>query len=400
MGEGDCDGSYGRTVVACFAGYVTQAIVNNFAPLLFVCLASEFNISLAEISALIAVNFVTQLIVDLAAGKFVDRVGYKRSILFAQISAALGLLVLGFVVPRAPNPYVLLMGSIVLCAIGGGLIEVMVSPIVEACPNPRRAQTMSLLHSFYCWGQFACVVLSTLYFAVVGINCWPTLACLWAIVPATVALLFVGAPIPAIVPDGLRPMGIHELMRSPNFATLLIMMLCAGAAEQGMSQWASAFAEMGLGVSKAFGDLAGPAAFALMMGLARTFYGAVGSRLRLGVGHLIAVNSGICFCAYLIAACAPQPVVALLGCALAGFSVGIMWPGTFSLSAELLPAGGTLMYALLATAGDVGCAAGPMIVGLVADVTGGEFRLALLAGSLFALVMPCCAAWVSSHVAR
>lgn len=380
--------NYDRTVVACFIGYVTQAVINNFMPLLFVTFAATFGISMARLSALITVNFITQLIVDVLAGRFVDRIGYKPCIIAAHVAALAGLLVLGLVPTHVADPYPAILAAIILYALGGGLIEVMLSPIVEACPSEHKAKAMSLLHSFYCWGQLGTVVISTLFLFAFGTGSWPVLACLWGVVPIAGIVMFAGAPMPRIVPEGTATMRFIDLARRPVFYLMFLMMLCAGAAEQGMSQWASTFAESGLGVTKVVGDLAGPAAFALMMGLARTIYGVLGHRLNLTV--FIAGSSVLCVAMYLTAALSPSPALGLAACAITGFSVGIMWPGTFSMAADAMPGGGTLMFALLAVAGDLGCAGGPAVVGFIASAHGDSLQTGLLFGSVFAAVLLVC----------
>lgn len=379
---------YGRTMVACFNGYVTQAVINNFMPLLFVTFAATLGIDMARLSALVTVNFATQLVVDVLAGRYVDRIGYKRCIIAAHVAAAAGLLTLGLLPGRVADPYWAIFAAIMLYAVGGGLIEVMVSPIVEACPSEHKAKAMSLLHSFYCWGQLGTVVVSTVFMWVFGVGSWPTLACLWALVPLAGIVMFAGAPMPRIVPEGVATMRFRDLARKPMFYVFFLMMLCAGASEQGMSQWASAFAESGLGVTKVIGDLAGPAAFALMMGLSRTIYGVFGHRLNLTA--FIALSSVMCVAMYLMAALTTLPALALAACALTGFSVGIMWPGTFSLAASAMPGGGTLMFALFAVAGDLGCAGGPALVGLVSAANGDNLKSGLLFGTVFAAALLVC----------
>ncbi|OZG62776.1 fucose permease [Bifidobacterium lemurum] len=380
--------NYNRTMIACFVGYITQAVINNYMPLLFVTFAATLGIDMARLSALITVNFVTQLVVDVLAGRFVDRIGYKPCIIAAHVSAAAGLLVLGLVPTRVSDPYWAILVAILLYALGGGLIEVMVSPIVEACPSEHKAKAMSLLHSFYCWGQLGTVVISTLFLWAFGMGTWPVLACLWAIVPLVGIVMFWSAPMPRVVPEGVATMRLRDLAAKPVFYLLFVMMLCAGAAEQGMSQWASTFAETGLGVTKVVGDLAGPAAFALMMGLSRTIYGMMGHKLNLRA--FIAGSSMLCVATYLTAALTTSPVLGLVACALTGFSVGIMWPGTFSLGADAMPGGGTLMFALFAVAGDLGCAGGPAVVGFIAAANGNNLKAGLLFGSIFAVILLVC----------
>ncbi|HJE21884.1 MAG TPA: MFS transporter [Bifidobacterium pullorum] len=377
--------NYDRTVVACFNGYVTQAIINNFMPLLFVTFSASFGIDMAQLSTLISVNFITQLVVDVLAGRYVDRIGYRPCIIAAHVAAAAGLLTLGLLPTRAADPYPALMAAIVLYAIGGGLIEVMVSPIVNACPSEHKDKAMSLLHSFYCWGQVGTVAVSTLFFALAGRDAWPVMACLWAIVPIAGIALFATSPMPDILPEGTSSMKLGELVRNPLFAVFFVMMLCAGASELGMSQWASTFAETGLGVSKTIGDLAGPAAFAVFMGLSRTIYGILGHRLNLKV--FIAASAALGVATYLVAALTTMPLLGLVACALTGFAVGIMWPGTFALAAEAMPTGGTLMFAVFAVAGDLGCTAGPAIVGTVAAANGDSLQAGLLVGALFPVIL-------------
>ncbi|OZG64877.1 fucose permease [Bifidobacterium hapali] len=392
--------NYDRTVIACFVGYITQAVINNFMPLLFVTFAATLGIDMARLSALITVNFVTQLIVDVLAGRFVDRIGYKPCIIAAHVAALAGLLTLGLVPTRVADPYPAIVAAIMLYALGGGLIEVMVSPIVEACPSEHKAKAMSLLHSFYCWGQLGTVAISTLFLFVFGTGSWPVLACLWGVVPIAGIVMFARSPMPRIVPEGTATMRFVDLARRPAFLLMFLMMLCAGAAEQGMSQWASAFAESGLGVTKVVGDLAGPAAFALMMGLSRTLYGMFGHRIDLT--KFIAGSSLLCVAMYLTAALTPLPAAGLVACAITGFSVGIMWPGTFSIAADAMPGGGTLMFALLAVAGDLGCAGGPALVGFVASANGDRLQTGLLFGSVFAVVLLVCVFITRrfAHVAR
>lgn len=373
--------NYNRTIIACFNGYITQAIINNFMPLLFVTFSATLGIDMARLSTLITANFVTQLVVDILAGRYVDRIGYKPCIIAAHVAAATGLLMLGLAPTRLDDPYPALLAAIMMYAVGGGLIEVMVSPIVNACPSDHKAEAMSLLHSFYCWGQVATVLVSTLFFAVAGREAWPVMACLWAIVPLAGIVLFAISPMPSILPEGTSSMALGKLARNPLFIVFFIMMLCAGASELGMSQWASTFAETGLDVSKTVGDLAGPAAFAVFMGLSRTIYGIFGHKLNLT--WFIAASAVLGVTTYLIAALSPSPVAGLTACALTGFAVGIMWPGTFALAADAIPAGGTLMFALFAVAGDLGCAAGPAIIGAVAAANGDNVQHGLMIGTLF-----------------
>lgn len=376
--------SYRRTLYASYTGYITQAIVNSFAPLLFLTFQSSLSIPLSKITLLITVNFCVQLCVDLASTLFVDRIGYRPCIMLANLCSAFGLVGLGTLPFLLPDPYVGLLCSVVLYAIGGGLLEVLVSPIVEACPFDSKAGVMATLHSFYCWGCVLVTLVSTGFFALAGIERWNLLACLWALVPVVNLFVYAGAPIPTLVPEG-EGMKLGELLRSPVIWLFFLLMLCSGASEQGMSQWASAFAESGLGVSKTAGDLAGPCLFSLLMGTSRAIYGKYSERWDL-VPFML-VSSLLCIASYLLATLSPVPLLGLVGCGLCGFSVGILWPGTFSLVSAKCPRGGTAMFALMALGGDLGCSSGPTLVGLVTSAAGGEMKTGLLAAIVFPVVM-------------
>ncbi|MGN0762716.1 MAG: MFS transporter [Aristaeellaceae bacterium] len=375
--------NYNATIYASYLGYVTQAIVNNFAPLLFLIFARDFSLSLTQITAITTVNFAVQLGVDLVSARVVDRIGYRPCIVAAHVFAAAGLVGLALL-PHVLPAYTGLMISVVLYAIGGGITEVLISPIVEACPTERKEAAMSLLHSFYCWGHVALVLVTTAFLAVFGEGSWPVLACLWALVPLANIVLFRLVPL-ADVTAGHEKLSLGRLLRQPTFWLLLGLMVCAGASEQAMSQWASAFAESGLHISKTLGDLAGPCAFATLMGLARALYGKYADRIPLR-GFMLA-SCALCILCYVVAAWSGNALMAMLGCAICGFSVGIFWPGTFSMAALALPGGGTAMYALMALAGDLGCSGGPTVVGLVADASQGSLQAGLGAAIVFPVLM-------------
>ncbi len=377
--------TYTYTVRSCFAGYIVQAIINNFAPLLFLTFQNEFSLSIAQVTSLVTINFAVQLLTDLAAAAVIDKIGYRAGMVTAHAMAALGFPAMAFLPSLLPVPYVGILIGITLNAIGGGLLEVLVSPVVEACPTDHKEKTMSLLHSFYCWGHMAVVLISTLYFALFGAEHWRILALLWTIVPIANGLLFCKLPIAPLLAEDETSMPIKELLKNKLFWVLLLLMVCAGASEQGVSQWASAFAEQGLGVSKTIGDLMGPMLFAATMGTARFLYGKFGEKINLQT--FMACSAVLCIIAYLLTALSPIPVLALLGCGICGFSVGILWPGTFSLSAAVLRKGGTAMFALLALAGDIGCASGPTVVGLVAEQCGGSLSAGILCGIIFPIFL-------------
>lgn len=376
--------TYKHTIISCFVGYIVQAIVNNFAPLLFLTFQAQYGIPLSKITLLITINFVVQLLVDLLAAKYVDRIGYRVSIVAAHILVALGLLLLP-ILPEVLPPFSGILIAVVLYAIGGGLLEVLVSPIMESCPTDNKSAAMSLLHSFFCWGHVGVVLISTVFFAVFGTQNWKYLSFLLALIPAVNAFAFSRTPIASLMEDGERGMTILELIKSKIFWLLVVMMVCAGASEQAVSQWASAFAEQGLGVTKTVGDLAGPMSFAVLMGLSRTIYGKLGEKLDLNRFMLFSIL--LCIVSYLLISLSSNPVISLLGCALTGFSVGILWPGSFSKASAILRRGGTALFALLALAGDLGCSAGPTLVGFVSDCAGGDMKTGILCAIIFPILM-------------
>lgn len=357
--------SYRHTLYASYIGYITQAIINNLAPLLFVTFQKEFSISIERIGLLISINFGVQIITDIIAAKYADKAGYRTAAVIAHVFSFAGLLSMGILPFVFSNPYRGLLVAIVLNGMGGGLIEVLISPIVESLPGNEKASAMSLLHSFYCWGHVLVVLLSTVYFAVVGINKWYYLPMIWSLIPAFNIFLFSKVPLRKLVEDEHRD-PIRKILKQKFFWLFFILMVCAGAAEQAMSQWSSLFAELGLGVSKTVGDLFGPSTFAVLMGLSRTFYGIRGSKINLENTMLF---SGIlCVISYALAIFSAHPVVSLAGCGLCGLSVGMMWPGTLSLASKHFSRGGTAMFAFLALAGDMGCSSGPGLVGFVSGL--------------------------------
>lgn len=380
--------SYQKTIYASFAAYVVQAVVNNFAPLLFVHFQSEFSLPLSQITALVTFNFGIQLLLDVTSPLFVDRIGYRKAMILADGMCAAGLILLSFLPGVLPDPFLGLVLSVMVYAVGGGLLEVLVSPIVEACPTDNKEAAMSLLHSFYCWGQVGVVLLSTLFFAIAGIDHWRILCLAWAALPLADLLAFTRVPIAPLIKEGERGKSLRELASSGLFWVLFLMMVCAGASEQAVSQWASAFAETGLGITKTLGDLLGPMFFAVMMGLSRTIYGKKGDRLDLW--KFMMGSAVLCTIAYLLIGFSPVPALGLLGCGIAGFSVGIFWPGTFSEASAGIRNGGTLMFALYALGGDIGCASGPTIAGAAAAAAGDSLSTGILSCIGFPLLMMVC----------
>ncbi len=376
---------YQHTVYACFVGYIVQAIVNNFLPMLFLTLQSEYAISLGQITSLITINFAVQLLVDFIAANCIDRIGYRAGIILAHGAASLGFVLLAVLPQLLPNAYSGILIAVIIYAIGGGLLEVLVSPIMESCPTDNKEKAMSLLHSFYCWGQAAVILLSTVFFFVFGLKHWRILAALWALVPLCNGVFFAKVPIASLLPDDEEGLSIRDLLKRRLFWILTLLMICAGASELAISQWASTFAEQGLSVSKTIGDLAGPMCFALLMGTARLLYGKFGDRIEMT--RVMTASGILCAAAYMLTACSPIPLLSLIGCGICGFSVGILWPGTFSIAAASLKRGGTAMFAFLALAGDIGCSAGPTVLGWVTACCGDSMNKGILAGTVFPILL-------------
>ena len=370
---------------ACFAGYIVQAIVNNFVPLLFLTFEKTYQVPLSQITMLITFNFGIQLLIDLLAARFVDRIGYRVSIVLAHIFSAAGLIGLVILPNLCSSAFIGLLISVVIYAIGGGLLEVLVSPVVEACPTDNKEKAMSLLHSFYCWGHVGVVLLSTLFFRIFGIANWKYMALTWSLIPILNGILFTRVPIAPLLDEGETGLTMVELFKKKIFWVLMLMMLCAGASEQAVSQWASTLAEKSFGINKTIGDLAGPMAFAILMGSSRAFYGKFGDRINLE--RFMQYSAVLCMISYLMIAFIPIPALGILGCAVCGLSVGIMWPGTFSMASASVKRGGTALFALLALAGDVGCSSGPTYVGMISGALNDNLKMGILAALIFPIFM-------------
>ncbi len=377
--------NYKMTMYACFIGYIVQAVVNSFVPLLFVTFQTEYHIPLTQITLLITVNFVIQLVIDLLSAGFVDKIGYRASAIIAHACAGTGIFLLTILPELFSNPFYGILLAVMVYAIGGGLIEVLISPILEACPTDNKESAMSLLHSFYCWGCTGIVLLSTLFFSVFGTSHWKILALIWVLLPTANLILFTKVPIYSLHEEGESRMSISELFRVKVFWLLMAMMLCAGASEQAVSQWASTFAEKGLHIQKTVGDLVGPMMFSVLMGLSRLIYGKYGEKLNLD--RFMKGSCVLCVASYLCISLVPVPIVGLIGCAICGFSVGIMWPGTFSKASAAIKRGGTILFARLALAGDLGCSGGPTLVGFVSSAFSGNLRLGILTAIVFPVLL-------------
>lgn len=376
---------YNKTITACFVGYIVQAVVNNFTPLLFLYFQRNYHIPLSQITLLVTFNFGIQLLIDLLSVGFVDKIGYRASMVIAHVLSAGGFILLTILPEILPLPFVGILISVMIYAVGGGILEVLVSPVVEACPSDNKEKAMSMLHSFYCWGHAGVVLISTLFFYVAGIENWKYLALIWALIPIGNAFAFAKVPIAPLIEDGAAGLQLKELFQIRVFWILFVMMVCAGASEQAVSQWASTFAEKGLGISKTAGDLAGPMAFAILMGTSRLFYGKYGDKIHLE--HFMVYSSCLCILSYLCISLLPVPQLSLIACAVCGLSVGIMWPGTFSKASATLPKGGTAMFALLALGGDIGCSGGPTLVGMVSGALGDNLKMGVLAGIIFPVLL-------------
>lgn len=388
--------NFKSTRLACYRGYIVQGIVNNLSPLFFVIFQKEFGISYGMISSLILFNFVTQIIVDILCVKFVDRIGYRITAVAAHVCGAAGLLSLGILPRILPFPFLGLAIATMITAVGGGMIEVIISPIIDSLPSDAKDAKMSLLHSFYCWGQVGVVLITTLAVKLIGEEYWWLLPLFWALVPAYNIMKFAKVPLmPTIPAEEKIPLG--ALCRSKIFFLAMVLMLCAGASELAMSQWSSLFAEKALGVPKVLGDLLGPCLFAVFMGIGRMIYGIWGAKLNLH--RVLALSSVLCVLCYLGASLVPNPMIALLSCALCGFSISLMWPGVLSTTSAAYPKGGTAMFGVLAVCGDIGCSVGPALTGAVSDFVSrfGAFaaslsvtadQLGLKAGMLSAIVFP------------
>ena len=376
--------NYKKTLIACYLGFVTQAISANFTPLLFLTFISTYGITLEKIAMIPLVFYLTQLLIDLAATKFADKIGYRTCVVSSQVLSAIGLVLMAILPEVLSVPFIGIMISVVLYAMGSGLVEVLVSPIVEACPFENKEGMMSLLHSFYCWGAMGVILGSTLFFAIFGLENWKILTFIWALVPLYNTFNFISCPIERLVEDG-KSMGIRKLLKTPIFWLMIILMVCSGASEASMAQWASAFTESAIGVSKTVGDLAGPCLFAMFMGISRILYGKFSEKLDLT--KVMLVCGILCAGCYLLASLSTVPILGLAGCALCGLTVGIMWPGSISISSQKCPRGGTAMFAFLALAGDLGAMVSPAMVGTLSEMADGNLKTGLLAAAIFPIVL-------------
>jgi len=379
---------YKKTIYACYRGYITQAIIVNLSPLFFVIFQDNYNVSFVTLGSIVLLNFITQMLTDIAAIKFVEKVGYRVAAVTAHALASAGLLMLGFlpmIMPIIPA----LVISTVIFAVGGGLLEVLVSPIVDSVPGEAKESSMSLLHAFYCWGQVMVVLVTTLLLFLIGNKNWSIIPMMWAILPIYNLITFLKVPIIPPLSENER-MPIKKLLKSKIFLIALLMMLCAGASELAIAQWASLFTEKALGVSKTAGDVLGPCFFGIMMGVGRTIYGVYGQKVRLL--RVMILSAILCVISYIAASVSQNAAVSLVGCALCGLAVSLMWPGMLSMVAAKYTSGGAAMFGIMAIFGDVGCSVGPWLVGVVSQMCSGlgaesALRYGILAATIFPVIM-------------
>lgn len=379
--------TYKHTQLACYLGYVSQAITTTFLPLLFIRLSGEFGFSLSKLTVIITITFCSEVFIDAFCPKLISKIGYRASMVFANICSFVGTAGYAVLPFLTKDPYTGFVICAVINAVGSGFDEVLVSPIVEACPTANKARAMALLHSFYCWGCAAVVIFSTLFFRFAGIENWRVLAVIWGLIPLSNIFLFCFVPIRTLEEEkGESRFG--EMLKNPMFWLMCAVMICAGASELSMSQWASAFAEAGLGVSKVYGDLLGPCAFAVLMGVSRVIFSRIDDKT--DISKILIVCAVLCIGAYLLSSLSASPVIALMGCCLCGFAVAPMWPGAFSMASKDIPNASTAMFAAFALAGDIGCTTGPTAVGFISSAGGNDISRGLIYSVVFPAVMIVC----------
>ncbi len=376
--------TYQHTQAACFIGSMIQAVNCCFVPLLFVSFQQEFGLSLEKVTLLITANFLVQLLADALGASLVDRIGHRVCIVAGQLLSALGLASLAIFPYIFPTPLTGLLSSVVLIAISGGITEVLLSPIQEACPTKNKEAAMSLMHSFFCWGSMAVAAISTGLFALLGRENWGWVCGIWAVLPLCNALFFSQVPLGTIVEAG-KTMTILQLLKSGTFWLLLVLMMLSGASETVISQWASALAETGLGVSKVVADLAGPCLFALCMGVGRVLHVKLSDKIK--IEKYLLVSAVLCIVGYGLVVLPNNAAVNLLGCGICGFAVAVMWPGSLSLAAQRMPLGGTAMFGLLAVGGDIGCTLGPTMTGFLSGQFDDNLKVGIAAAAVFPIAL-------------
>lgn len=373
---------YTVTKLACYVAYVVQAIVNNFLPILFIVLQDTYGLTYEELARILVFNFVTQMVTDFSAPKILSFTGYRGASVLAHVSASFGLVLLGVLPQVMSNTYLAIIISMVITAFGSGLIEVILSPMMEMLPTSNKAGNMAIMHSFYCWGQAFTIIATTLMVGLLGFKGWMWIPIVWAVIPFINIFAFTKVPIVEPEKDEKKD-SFFTLMKDSRFILFLVMMLCAGASEITMAQWASMFAQQSLGVSKAIGDLAGPCAFAIFMGAGRIWYAKVSQKV--SFYKTVIVLNILCFLCYVIVGVCNVASVSLICCALCGFTVSIFWPGTYSAGAKIFTNGGAVMFSAFAMLGDIGCSLGPWILGITADLYG--LNWGFLTSAIFPVLM-------------
>lgn len=373
---------YSLTLTACYVGYVIQAMVNNLSPLLFVQFKRQFALDSAMLSFIIFINFGLQIIVDSLSAKITEKIGYRAGAILAQVFSCTGLVCLG-VLPNVINPFAGIITATVLMAIGGGFVEVILSPVIEALPLGNKSGAMCFLHSFYCWGHIFTVLAATIYFNLFTIDAWRYLPVALAVIPLLNCITFAVCPLETLEGDE-TPSSYKSIFTMRGFWLFPVLILASGAAEQAIAQWASDFAEIGLGVDKTLGDVFGTCLFALGMALSRTVYGVLGEKIDLKKAFVLC--GGLLIGSYLLAALSPSAGLSLAGIAFGGIFVGLLWPGLYAVAGQAYPKGGTKMFGVLALFGDIGCTVGPTLTGLVSN----DIKTGLLFATCFPVIVFIC----------
>lgn len=397
---------YRLTTISCFVGIFAQAVIINLAALLFMPLMRLHGLTYVQLGTLVAVNFSVQVGSDLVFSGLIDRIGFRRLVLPACLVGSLGLFLFALAPVLLPGRvFAGLLAATAVYSAAGGLLEVLLSPIVNAIPNEEKGAAMSLLHSFYAWGQMATIILTTLFLFLVGERHWQWMVGFWALLPLANFLLFLKAPFPPSVPEEHR-LNMGDLILKPFCLLAFAAIFFGASAEVLMNQWTSAFMERALLLPKLTGDLFGMCGFALMLGLGRAWHGKYGARF--DISKALVAMSALAVLCYLVVALAPGSWPGLLACMVCGFATSLLWPGTLIVASERYPLAGAWMFALLAAAGDVGAGLGPWFTGWVVDHAidtaaalrleqwlgiGGEqaaLRLGILAGTIAPLLALLC----------
>ncbi|MCQ2477954.1 MAG: MFS transporter [Clostridia bacterium] len=371
-----------QTKLACYIGYIVQAIINNFLPILFIVFQTNLDLTYEQLGRIVFINFFTQLLSDAVTPSVVKRIGYKGCAVLCHIFVTTGLIMLTVLTGIMSNTYLALIISVVVYAFGSGMIEVVISPIMELLPTENKAKNMAFLHSFYCWGQTFTVAVTTFMVLLLGYGNWRFIPLVWAIVPLFNTVLFLKVTV--IEPNEVKGSFSNRNFLSKEFICFIIFMICAGASEISMASFASVFAQNALGVSKLTGDLLGPCSFAVCMGIGRVLYGAFSDKI--SIKKALILNNILCVICYLTVAFTNINFLSLVFCALCGFSVSLLWPGTYSLAAKRFGGGNTVMFSIFALCGDIGCSAGPWLLGYIADVSG-SLKKGFAVCTVFPLVM-------------